>query len=193
MLVKPKGPPAGDSKQHIIARATACKKNLIATTSAATSLIHLIDTKQLEWARLNNSENQNVLARALAVLSDTMKENAFAQSVLACVIKGLRHDSSDVQMAVNLLDFVRAFEPLVTDNERAGSNHEDAQPLAMISKCWTLRTGEMFVGELVCLGHAQKRTERKKTSAYSRKWERPVQKHAMSFARIFAMIFCFSK
>ena len=52
----------------------------------------------------------------------------------------------------------------------------------MNSKCWTLPTGEIFVGELVCLGQAQKRTERMKTSAQCRKWERLVQNHAMSFA-----------
>ena len=111
--VKPKGPPPGDSKQNI-ARATACKKKLIAATSTATSLIHLIDTKT-GWARLNNSENKGVLARALEVLSDTTKGNAFAQSVLACDIKGLRQDSSDEQMAVDLLDFETTFEPVVTD------------------------------------------------------------------------------
>ena len=48
-------------------------------------------------------------------LPDTTKGNAFAQSVLACDVKGLRQDSSDEQMAVDLLHFVRAFEPLVTD------------------------------------------------------------------------------
>ena len=51
----------------------------------------------------------------MEVLSDTTKGNAFAQSVLACDIKGSWQDSSDEQMAVDLLDFVRTFESLVTD------------------------------------------------------------------------------
>ena len=74
-----------------------------------TSLIHLIDTKA-EWARSEQLREQ----RCARSRSGSSIRNNQGKRVCAICAR-VRHQGLAAGLAVDLFDFVRTFEPLVTD------------------------------------------------------------------------------